>query len=272
MAIRQITDHATLARARLATQFRGTVSHGAVLDAVSRQVQQIEEAFTDLLTLVVISGSSGMQLDNLGRILGRERAGTTDVAYRAFLRAQILLNRSSGTVPEILGILGLVLSAYNGNAIEGRAYQPAALLMRIRNAIGTLDPTILATLLQRARVAGVRGLLEWASFADGEGFRCSSAWTAAHSTTLNAGIAAGVSSFNTAVLPGSWGSVPLWAYIDRGEDVAEVVKVTNVATTLSQGTFTLARPTVFAHSNGAAVELAPLQGFGTGKLAGVKEA
>lgn len=272
MALSHITDHAERARARLVTQFRSTVSHGALLDVLSRQVQEVEDMLYSLLSTTVIDSSAGVQLDRLGKVLKVPRNAHTDAQFRAYLKAQILVNRSSGTVPEILEILRVVLAAYDANVVEWTSYRPAAFIVRVVGAIGAAEPAVLADLVRQARDGGVLAFLTWCVAADAESFRFAHDWTAAHETTLNAGIAAGVSSFTTAVLPGSWGDVPLFAYIDRGEDVCEVVKVSEVATTLSAGTFTLVNPTVFAHSNGAAVELAPPQGFGTGHFAGVKEA
>lgn len=157
----KITNHAAQARERLATQFRKTVSHAGVLNALGRQVQELEDAFFELLTLMVIASSSGLQLDALGKLLGCPRGNLTDAQFKIYLRGQILLNRSGGTVPQLRALLSTVLSAHNSNLIEGRAYQPAALILWLHNAIGDADPNVLALLLKRARVAGVRGILEW---------------------------------------------------------------------------------------------------------------
>jgi hypothetical protein len=73
------------------------------------QVQELETVFLQLFEETTLETAEGVQLDNIGRIVGRERADETDTEYRARLRAQIQLNMSSGTIEQVLLIVDLAL-------------------------------------------------------------------------------------------------------------------------------------------------------------------
>lgn len=98
------TTHVAEAQANLIDQFRNHTNIDALTKAVAQQVQDLETAAFDVITETLIATGIGQQLDNLGTVIGVERAGRTDDAYRVRLAAQILLNNSSGTIEELLEI------------------------------------------------------------------------------------------------------------------------------------------------------------------------
>ena len=161
MAFAHIANHAAEALGRLACQFKGTRSHAALLNAYSRQVQDIEDAIWGVVATLSIDTSSGAQLDRIGKVVGRPRQNHTDAQYRAYLRAQILLNRSSGTLPELLAMLSTVLAGYGANELIGTTWSPAAIIIQAIGAIGAAEPGLLADLLRKGSDAGVLTVFEW---------------------------------------------------------------------------------------------------------------
>ena len=68
-------------------------------------IEQLEEVFQELRTDLWIANASGIQLDNLGKILGRLRGGMTDTEYRGWLYLQAAINTSQGLAEQIYQIL-----------------------------------------------------------------------------------------------------------------------------------------------------------------------
>lgn len=162
MAIELLTDHASRALARLAMQYRGTASHEGILAALGAQVQELERAIFDLLLLRSLEGCEGVQLDNLGKVLGAAREGRADTDYRLRLRAQIVLNRSSGEAEVIAQVFRLTVPA--STAVEVVDIYPAAFESSIRGvAIDEALAEKLAAMLRQARAGGVQGTLRYVS-------------------------------------------------------------------------------------------------------------
>jgi hypothetical protein len=175
--LEHFTEHAGAAFARLATQFRDKPNLAAVLLAVLPQVQALEDALFQLYSERGIDTAIGAQLDVLGRIVGEARQGKDDETFRTFIRARVLVNRSSGTIPEILAILAALLAG-QPNDVGLVEYFPAAFVVDMgKFAVSAANASIFWRILQLAKAAGVRAILEWAqtgiatafTFEDGDG-------------------------------------------------------------------------------------------------------
>lgn len=79
--------------------------HMANVAAKIRPFQRVEDLCWALLAKLSIATGEGWILDAIGRIVGRGRNGLSDDLYRVMLRVQILINRSNGSIPELLNIL-----------------------------------------------------------------------------------------------------------------------------------------------------------------------
>lgn len=77
---------------------------GAYLDRCAAIDATIVDAYERLLD---VERAEGVWLDNLGRIVGEARRGRGDYEYRRGLRVRVLVNRSSGTAPELAKIARL---------------------------------------------------------------------------------------------------------------------------------------------------------------------
>lgn len=170
-------DHVASAQARLLAQFQDKPNWTAILTALIAPVQDLESSAQQLLLLTSIDDSFGLQLDNIGAIIGEPRQGFDDTAYRLHLKARVFLNRSSGTPEDILGMF----SVLTGAALELTEFFPAALELVVPEA--ALDVTLapyFAKFLQQAKAAGVGAIFRWSpavgtetfGFAgsDGQGF------------------------------------------------------------------------------------------------------
>lgn len=124
-------------------------------------VQDLENAFQQLLVDRTVDRAYGVQLDVIGRIVGQLRAGMADDVYRRYIRARISVNRSKGTVADVLKVADLVVfddDAYM-HAIQ---YGTAGLHLVIEDVV--IDDadliTALVLMLRDTVSAGVRIVVE----------------------------------------------------------------------------------------------------------------
>ena len=130
-----------------------------LLATYAAEIQEFETAAFQVLLDRWLETAVGVQLDGLGSIVGKARAGSDDDTYRLLLRAQVLLNRSSGTVPEILEILELVIPGFT---IELQQHFPAGFQVIVDQApLPADDGPVVAFVVGQARAAGVRGLFQY---------------------------------------------------------------------------------------------------------------
>lgn len=164
----RIADHPERAVERLPSLHKSKATMVDLVRALVAPIQSIEDVFFALRTLPSIDDSEGVNLDAIGRIVGQDRANLDDATYRVWLKARQQVNRSSGTVPELLAIARAVVPA--GVELEAIPGFPAGFVIRANaEAIGPVDA--IAGLLRAASAAGVLVILEYSRHAPAETFR-----------------------------------------------------------------------------------------------------
>ena len=99
----KVTDHVARAQARLLTQFRDSEKLNALLEALVIEVQLSEDVIFDVILLRYLDVAEGVNLDIIGRIVGRERLDvSSDAEYRELLRVQIRANQSDCGAEDII--------------------------------------------------------------------------------------------------------------------------------------------------------------------------
>lgn len=156
--VKKIT-HIAEGLANLISQFDGKEKLRDVLTVFLSQIQDLEDAYAQILTDTTIDLSVGVQLDNIGDIVGEPRSGRTDEQYRTAIRARISLNNSEGTIEDIaeliISVAGIPISV---SIIE---FFPAAFIAEINEAVdlAIVDVNRVVATIASGRPAGVRGLL-----------------------------------------------------------------------------------------------------------------
>lgn len=164
----EITDHADRAVDRLAEQYRKPKLE-AFLRCLIGPAQAIEAAYWQMFVQRNVNTAIGAQLDIIGRVVGQERAGLDDDAYRRLIRARIAVNRSSGRTNEVLNVAELVIFDV-GVAVELEAQYPAGIVVR---AVGTVPSDVAELVISFLRdtvAAGVRVIFEYATVAPAAAF------------------------------------------------------------------------------------------------------
>lgn len=162
MSLELDDNHVAEGKAYLMYQYRGLPKMEALLTPFLEEIQEIENAAWTLISLKDLFLASGAQLDLIGRIVNRAREGRTDDVYRLWLRAQILINRSSGTANEMITLARLVTGADVGEVTLIDWY-PARFGVYVGVGMTAEEAATLLELLILAKSAGVAVFLEYAS-------------------------------------------------------------------------------------------------------------
>lgn len=143
------------AQAKLIDQFKAHVNIDAIVKAFVTQSQELEVASFDVIENTLISTAIGLQLDNLGDVVGVERQGRNDADYRVRIGAQISLNNANGTIEEILELI----VALGGGDIDLEEIFPAKIGIQINDAVS--NGTEIANVVSLAKAAGVGVNIIW---------------------------------------------------------------------------------------------------------------
>ena len=96
-------------KALLLQQFASSTALNCLLGAFLNQLDEISDQINRISDGKWTAIAEGNNLDVLGRIVGQPRDGLNDEMFFLWIKARILINRSSGTADEMIAILRLLL-------------------------------------------------------------------------------------------------------------------------------------------------------------------
>ena len=149
----KITDHGSEAVDRLVTQFKDKERITGIVEAIGGQIQGLEDVSCDLIDDRKIDTAEGVQLDKIGKIVGRRRLGLSDASYRQVIKAQIGINTSNGHLEDLFFVFNLITGSTQSIYVP---YQVAMLEIYANTDISSLDIGQLYADLQRTVPGGVR--------------------------------------------------------------------------------------------------------------------
>lgn len=132
------------------------------LVVVGNEGQAVEDALQQIYSGYWIDDAVGSQLDVLGDIVGQRRGGMADADYRRLIRARISVNRSKGTVEDVLKVARLVVNDDTVTyEVDNQGY--ATVVLRLLGAAVDSDLVrdLLLPMLRSTVAAGVRIIVEW---------------------------------------------------------------------------------------------------------------
>lgn len=95
-------DYETLAVSRLTGQFQDSPKLKAIVEAIVSGFTEIENTLDAMKAERWVNTAIGKQLDGAGYIVGEDRKGRDDDAYRAAIRFRIFVNVSKGTRLDLI--------------------------------------------------------------------------------------------------------------------------------------------------------------------------
>lgn len=162
-----VVDHAATAVARLAEFIKTQPNFLAILAAGTTEVQSLETAFQELNLLRSLPAAVDGQLDVIGSILTQPRNGQSDTVYRTYLAARIILNHSSGTIPQVVEIFTLIAGGYVCQLTERF---PASFDLQMLGPITIDAAAAYLTIMRQARGAGIGGAFRWTLWPEADTF------------------------------------------------------------------------------------------------------
>jgi hypothetical protein len=174
MAVTEKTTQVAQAYGRLIEQFKGNTLMREMLRTWIEEAAELEAAGFEVLDQDSIDNAEGVQLDGIGRIVGQPRSGASDPVYRLRIKARILLNKSSGTIPQILEIFALLTA--EDQAVVLAEYFPAGFYLTIGGDSGTTadNAAELVNTLDAAKAGGVGARLVYSGEPDDATFQFAS--------------------------------------------------------------------------------------------------
>lgn len=175
----KIADHFGEALKRFASPFRDKPSMASILSAFSTRAQDLETALFELLEERWIDSAVGAQLDILGRLVGVDRESLDDTAFRSAILVRIAINRSSGTAPDVFGILETtdptnVFRYLRSATTTGRPYADFVVEAIYPATVPATNETLVAV-VREAKAAGVNAQMHYLVVSSTLTFQCSSA-------------------------------------------------------------------------------------------------
>lgn len=162
-----VNDGGARALSRLPVQDRPRPRIRGLATAIALEAQELDAGLYTLWTGRQLATAIGDMLEVYGRLVGEERLGREDAAYRVAIQARMLINRGSGTPTEMVRLLRLLAPEPLVLTLTERF--PAGVALAVSN--GTLaQPAAVHAALQSARPAGVGLRLSYQAFPDAERF------------------------------------------------------------------------------------------------------
>lgn len=109
MDLYKYSDHVRAALLRLLAQEQTKDRIRKLVQIPTARIQTLEDEVWNIWEGLDLETAEGIFLDRIGEIVGESRQGRPDDIYRLWVRARARANRSAGTVPDMLGILELIL-------------------------------------------------------------------------------------------------------------------------------------------------------------------
>lgn len=150
----QITNYVARGKARLIEQYKNKPRVEAVLESGLIQVQALEDAAFQVINADIFT-ATGDALAKWGKIVGQENPGLPDDDYRVLILTRIAVNRSNGHPDELIRIVQLIGELFAEDPVIMYASSDASYAIFIDSDIGTIDPQVIADLLDDADQSGV---------------------------------------------------------------------------------------------------------------------
>lgn len=245
-------DHVAAALARLPEQFKSKTKIVQLLTALATPAAAIEDAFWQLLVERGVDSAIGVQLDQLGVVVGQERGGLSHSDYRRFIRARIAANRSRGNFEDLIRVANLVIN--DDTATIETETQNGTVVVRLRAILVTDSLAgIVLSFLQDAVSGGIRVVLESYLVVESDSFTTDAMRTLAGAHVI------GQTSLATNE-PASWGGWPASGSVEI--DLA--ANLETIAFTMTGSTVVLQTALTKNHAANSEVRLISAQQFGKG--------
>lgn len=153
MAFDQENDHEGKVVALLLEQYKGQPKMEGLIKSFASQIQELENAFFDMVAKRTLDGAEGTILDEMGTIVVQDRLGFDDAFYRNLLKAKVGENTSQGEIEKIIQITQLLTGA---DLVHLQEWYPAGIGLFFDRELDAALINFFYQRLNRVEVATVR--------------------------------------------------------------------------------------------------------------------
>lgn len=146
------TDYVVSGLTRFLKQFRDKRKLNALAASYLAEVQKLENAIWEVIEYRMLDNAEGIQLDILGKIVGRGRNDLSDADYKLAIRAQIRINRSLGRPSDLIDVAEL--SSPDGSDFSYSEYYPATVCIAFYTLIS--NTALVYDNLKKTKGAGIK--------------------------------------------------------------------------------------------------------------------
>jgi len=155
-SLRPMLSHCDSAFARLLAQYQDSPLLKALICSYLHPNQDNDDAILEVYRVLDVDNATGFMLDLLGKIVGERRGDRGSTTFRNAIKTRILINKSQGRIPDLIGIASLFNSIPDeaGASVRIGEVQPFRIEVRIdRTPINPPHET--DSRLRRAKAGGV---------------------------------------------------------------------------------------------------------------------
>lgn len=152
----QITDYLARTLARLAGPFWGKPRIATVIQAFTKEIQELENVFVAINTVRDLDTADAVRLKVIGNLVGQNAVGQSTEGHRALIRGRIRTNRSSGKTDNILEVSELIgITEF----VSVRQSGVASLVVEVVEAVTQEQSFALHYLVPDIRSAGISAVV-----------------------------------------------------------------------------------------------------------------
>ena len=111
-------DYVQQAKDLLLYQFKDKPNTNGLLEGLLEPTIEFNQVATDIVDKYNLRTATGKQLDNIGKLLNVSRNNDDDDTYRNRVKSRITVNRATGTLPNLIENLNILLDGKRFTVIE----------------------------------------------------------------------------------------------------------------------------------------------------------
>lgn len=131
-------------------RFQSSKNITDLMFSLLQEVSVLEDTFTQLYNERNLQDAVGVQLDQIGKLIGEDRQGRDDEEYRKYLYIRTFVNNSNGTISDLEQV---ILKTEDASFIQIFSHYPASIYIYIKTP--TIPDDSLKDLIEEMLPAGV---------------------------------------------------------------------------------------------------------------------
>lgn len=149
-------DHVAEAQEQVWNRFKKCPNFKGLAKVIGLRFQLLSDELEDIRVARDLDVATGVNLDELGAIVGQSREGFSDLIYRTLVKAKTAANRSKGTTEDLINTALILRNGVIADIVYTELF-PAAIQIDFLNSLETTQhQALIASILFLTKLSGVR--------------------------------------------------------------------------------------------------------------------